>query len=163
MIDGIGAEHVECAFIMIGGTDGAFTVQVDIVLRGGVHQQSHGGVGRCVDQQVQIDVGVCGSAGCLLVAVLTLCSRLLPVYKLLTGDGVGCRCVIHEHGILLGCHVAVDHDVVAVPVDTHIARGIYRPIEVRVAEVGKVEGQQVVGLDVEVEAQVGQVLVVDAA
>ena len=65
MVDGIGAEHVEGALVVVGGADVAVAVEGDVVVGVGVHQQAEGGVGRGGDEEVEVDVGsVSGSVEC---------------------------------------------------------------------------------------------------
>ena len=98
MIDGIGAEHIEGSLVMVGGSDGALTVQRNIVLRVGIHQEVQSGVGRGVDEEVDIDIGVGGSAGTFIriTNLASLTSIFLPLDKLLTGESIGCRSIINE-------------------------------------------------------------------
>ena len=73
VVDGVGAEHVEGTFIMIGGADGAVAVEGDIVVGAGIHQQLEGGVGCGVDQEVEVDVGfVLWSVECGVWSEITL-------------------------------------------------------------------------------------------
>ena len=68
--------------------------------------------------------------------------------------GIGAGGIIDEDRAGLGGNIAVDDYIVAVSTDGYVARGIYRSVESRLAKVVEIVGQQVVGLYVEVVAQV---------
>ena len=169
MIDGIGAEHVEGALVVEGGTDGTIAVERDVVVGVGVHQQTETGIGRGVDEEVDIDIGIHrtgGGTGMISLTSLAGNARitcLLPLDKLLAGDGIRRGGIIDEDGVLEGCDIAVDDHIVAKTVDGDIASGIDGAVEGVIAKLLEVVGQQLVCIDGKVEGEVGQVLVMDAA
>ena len=62
-IDGISAEHIEVALVVVGGSDGTFAIQRNILLRIGIHQEVQRGVGCGIDEEVDVDIGIGGAAG----------------------------------------------------------------------------------------------------
>ena len=139
-------------------------MEVDVVAGLGVHEYAHGTFGRGVHHEVHVDVGGRWAVGVLLFDGCGCRLPFLPYDELLVGDGG----IIDEEGVLQGCDVAVDVDVVALHGHVDGTGGIDGSEERLVGlagacEVGEVVGQQLVGLYLEVEAQVGEVLVVDAA
>ena len=181
VVDGIGAEHVEGSFIIKGGADGAVAVEVDIVVGIGIHQEAQGSGGRAVDEEVDVDVG--GDVRLLLsVGELRVlgrakrqsraesgelrvcqCGAGSPQDELLAGDGIGRGGVVDEEGVFLRGDVDVDGDLARTALDADIAGSKDGAVEVGVAEVLEIVGQQVVGIDEEVEGELGEVFVVDAA
>ena len=56
VVNGIGAEHVECSLVVVCGLDHSVAVERDIVAGVLVHEQTYGGVGRAVDVEVDVHV-----------------------------------------------------------------------------------------------------------
>ena len=57
VVNGIGALHLERAFVVIGGLQRTRAVEGDVVAGLGVHQDAHGSVGLCIDQEIHVDIG----------------------------------------------------------------------------------------------------------
>ena len=57
VVNGIGTLHLERAFVVIGGLQRTRAVEGDVVAGLGVHQDAHGSVGLCIDQEIHVDIG----------------------------------------------------------------------------------------------------------
>ena len=176
MVYEIGAEHVERALIIKGGTYGARAVEGYIVAAGLVHQEAERGVGRAVDEEVQAYVG--GYVGSFLFLIffgrkgsarigrsghVAAGGEVAPFYEVLRAYGIGSRGVVFYERLLLRSYVHVDHHLATLAVNAAIARGVDCAEEGALVVALKVVGQQVACFHVDVIAQVGQMVVVKCA
>ena len=87
----------------------------------------------------------------------------MPVDKTLVADGVWACHIIYKDAARFRLCLDVDDGFAALAVNAYIARGIDSAIEGVVAKLAGIEAQEVVRLDIEVVAQPGEVLVVNAS
>ena len=80
----------------------------------------------------------------------------------LVADGIRTCHVIYEDRTLLRYGIDVDDGLTALAVYAHISRSIYRAVEGVVTKLSDVIPQEVLGLQVEVVAQLGEMLMVNA-
>ena len=164
------AKHVERALVEVVGANYAISVQGDVIARLLVHDQLERevlvGVYEEVDAHIRFEIDVILSLfrGWRPVqTVHDIRHNLVPVDKALVADGVRTCHIIYKDAARFGLGVDIDDGFAALAVDAYLARGIDGAIEGVVAKLAGIEAQEVVRLDIEVVAQPGEVLVVDAS
>ena len=151
---------------MVGGANGSASVQRDIILGVGVHQQANGSFWRGVNKEVDVDVGsvqISRRTVLFPFSSFHIVRNILPLDELLARNGIGIGCIIDEYGILLGCGIAIDNHLIVASLDGDVARGIDRAVEIRIAKVGKVVSQQVFCLNAHIERHASKVFVMNAS
>lgn len=164
------AKHVERALVEVVGANYAISVQGDVIARLLVHDQLERevlvGVYEEVDAHIRFEIDVILSlfrGWSPVQAVHDIRHNLVPVDKALVADGVRTCHIIYKDAARFGLGVDIDDGFAALAVDAYIACGIDGAIEGIVAKLTGIEAQEVVRLDIEVVAQPGEVLVVDAS
>ena len=85
-----------------------------------------------------------------------------PTDKLLIANGIGLRYIIGKRRTLFRRDIQVDGRFIGTSVNTHATSTIDCTIERVVSEVVEIISQEMVGIDIEVVGEVGEVLVVYA-
>ena len=124
---GIGAEHMERAFVIERSADTTTTIERDVVVGFGIHQDTQRALWRRVD--IEVDIDIRGRSKVLLrfFAMTRAHTRMIhPGDELLFADGVGVCGVISKYRFRLGCHVTVDNHLARTSVEVGSTRGIDR-------------------------------------
>ena len=166
MVYHIVAEHIERTLVKPVGSDYSVAVQRDTVSALCIHHQLQCQIlvriDEEVDSHIRREVDVILFLDCR-DAVGKLRNDFVPVDEALVADGVRTCHIIYKDTTDFRLGINVDDGFAALAVDAYLAGGIYRAVEGVVAKLVGVVAQEVVRLQVDVVAQSGQVLVVDAS
>ena len=163
-LNGIGTKHMERPLVVERRTDAATAMERDVVVGLGVHQDAERTLGRGVD--IEVDIDIRGRSKVLLGVLAmtrTYAGMIHPGDKLLLADGVGVGGIVGKDRLGLGGYGTVDYDLAGTSVEVGCTRGIDRTADDAAIEIVEVVGQQVLGRDIHVEGEVGEMVVVDAA
>ena len=96
----------------------------------------------------------------LLTDVLRLHRGIVPSYESLVAECLGTGCIVGEHRVGVGGGIDINHHLAASPGNATGSRCVNSSTECVVAEIFMVVDKHVVGVYIEVESEVFQVVMV---
>ena len=161
------AEHVECSFVEIGSTKHTVPVQRYVVAALAVHDNAQRGITAGVDEEINTQVG----GGVVVLGENVLISGLhtdvlrhhrgiVPSNESLVAECFGTGCIVGEHGVGVGGSINVDNHLAAASCNTTGPCSVNCSTECVVAKIFMVVDKHIVGVYIEVECEVFQVMMV---
>ena len=156
-------KHIEATLVIVGCLQIATPSKCNIIACARIHQQTYLCIWRRIDFQSHSEVTAVVVVNDGSIARFSRYIRSSPFYEFLTGDNLWTGSIVDVEGVLLWCDVCLDDSFVLPSVNSGFALCEYCSVERVFTKIRKIICQQVLGVYIDVECQVGQFLMVDAA